>query len=83
MRERYEELLILRHSDADVELPAIPTPPQKRFTRRDGDASYANIARALGMSRNYLGLCRSGKRRWPEGKREQFEQFATQRADAA
>jgi putative transposase len=79
MKERYEKLLKLRGTADDTAITLPPEPSQPRRTRADGALSWANIARALGVAPKTLERCRRGKRPWPEGVRDRFEELSRQR----
>jgi hypothetical protein len=81
MQERFEALEQARNAPSgDVALPDAPTQPRR--TRVDGELSWANIARDLDMHPKMLRLCRQGKRPWPTGAQERFEQKERQRSAA-
>jgi hypothetical protein len=76
--ERYERLRA-RASVEEVQLPDDPTPARR--LRSDGEFSWANIAATLGMSVKILGRCRDGKRPWPHGTKERFDDLVRQRTN--
>jgi hypothetical protein len=82
LKEEFEILLRLKTTGADVTLTAYRDDRQPRRTRSDGEFSYANIAKAIGMTRKMLELCRGGKRPWPEGAKERFVELERQRTRA-
>jgi hypothetical protein len=83
MKERFEAYERLRTAGpsetAALVLPDEPAPAKPRRTRGDGELSYANIAKTLGMSRKTLDRCRQGKRSWPAGIEERFEELQRRR----
>lgn len=86
MKERFEVYERIRTDapgNADtLVLPDEPTLARPRRTRGDGDLSYANIARTLGMSLKTLNRCRDGKRSWPDGIEERFGELERRRSAA-
>jgi hypothetical protein len=79
--EAYDRLRTAAPSDASaIVLPDEPAPAGPRRTRGDGELSYANIAKTLGMSLKTLDRCRQAKRSWPAGTRERFEDLERRRA---
>jgi len=78
--EAYERLRTVAPNEGDaLVLPDEPAPVRPRRTRGEGDLSYANIAKTLGMSLKTLNRCREGKRAWPEGVKERFEELERRR----
>ena len=83
MKERYEEYVRIRamapRDTTALPLPAELMPAKPRRTRVDGELTYENIAKAIGIDRKMLDRCRKGKRSWPEGTKERYEEFAERR----
>lgn len=74
LREQFEYYARLRSGGQPPSGEEPPPVALTRRKRRDGD-SYANIAKALGVSRETLRKYRTGARPWPEGMRERFEEL--------
>lgn len=81
MKEEFDILVRARITGADLTLPATNAKRKPRRTWSDGEFSYANIAKRLGMTRKALQLCRDGKRPWrDERTRLAFEEHERMRS---
>lgn len=82
--EKFERLRSMAPEDAVALLPADDgIPAKQRRTRAEGELSYANFAKAIGIHIKTLERCRQGKRPWPPGAEERFRKFERQRMKAA
>jgi hypothetical protein len=79
MQEKFEALERIRTSGEEMAIPDEPIPARPRRSRSDGEFSWANIAKVIGMSPKTLERCRRGKSQWPDGVKERFEELARHR----
>jgi hypothetical protein len=83
VKERFEKYERLRHAarTEEIQLPDDEPTTAKRRLRSDGEFSWANIAATLGMSVTSLERCRAGKRPWPNGTKERFDELVRRRTN--
>jgi hypothetical protein len=85
MQDRFEAIERLRggsatSADAAQRATLLSEPPKRpRRKRSDGELSWSSIAATLGISLKRLLQCRTGKRPWPEGVKERFDELERRR----
>lgn len=82
MKEQFDHYERLRSEDAGetaIRIQLEASPPKPLRTWSDGEFSWANIARLLGMTGKALAQCRQGKRPWPDGTQQRFEELERRR----
>ncbi len=84
MKEQFEQCERLRTSrateDTSLEALARIVPTQARARQVRGELSYAQIAKSLGVSSLTLVRYRTGRRPWPAGMKERFEELEHRRS---